>query len=315
MTQLPRESRPHPEYRRWLAPVKVLFDGADSGAFDLTEDYDLNRTCLDNLQTAIDALGELPDLKAVEAAVAIRTAQAAGKKPIAKPEIVGKALLDAEAKHEQLTASLHVLRQAQTRAAIALSNLLSDSAEQVVVECLRPAMEQALKDAEAIVPKLGGVRSRRELLAADGIEAKREAWLALESLAVRWKAIRAAYSELFKAGLSGDLGVNVIDAETLLSYSNFDELQRNRERKIDAPSELAVFVVWLVTGEPGGVVPQPWLPLASEAHDAVLAARERNRAKQAAGQAQVQGRRAAAARKENQEQEERDTKTTPAWSQ
>ena len=187
MAILQRESRPHPELRRWMAPVNVLFAGADAGAYTLPESYIENRSSLDRLQAAIDALGELPDLKAIEAAAAIKTAENAAVRAI-KPETVGKVLLDAEAKHEQLAASLHVLRQAQTRAAIALSALLSQSAEEVVVEHLRPAQALALTDAESIVPKLGGVRSTDELLAADGIESKREAWLVLESLAVRWRA-------------------------------------------------------------------------------------------------------------------------------
>ena len=208
-----------------------------------------------------------------------------------------------------------MLRQAQTRAAIALSTLMGSSAEEVVVEHLRPAQALALADAEPIVPKLGGVRSRDELLSADGIESKREAWLALESLAVRWRSIRSAYTELYRAGLADDLGVNAIDAETLLSFSNFDELARAREGGIDVPTNPTLYMVWLVTGEPGDVKPEPWLPIGSEAHDAILAARERNKEKQAAGHAQVQGRRAKAARRENEEQEERDAKTTPAWSQ
>jgi hypothetical protein len=221
-------------------------------------------------------------------------------------------LLAAEAKHEAARAQLQMLRLVEAEVAGKLSTEFVDEAENIVEGHLRPALGDTLETAGKLASKLEGVGTTDELLRTEN-EAARKAWLEIERLFPRYRAIREACDAVYSSVFQDEVGVSSLDLRDVLIFRNLDQLPKGSDGRVAVPSRQVQVMVWLVS-ESKGVRPEPWLPLPEEIIAALEEAKDRNRDKQVAAFQGAQARTAAAARREVGEQEQRDKATDSIWA-
>jgi hypothetical protein len=299
-----RQIEVHQEMRRWLRPVERVIAGRESGRYSLPEELITANERLWTIRRGIGGVALPPDPTAAAAELA---ANAAAEEQV--PGDLGKKLLKAESRFEEARAQLQVLRLTETQTARQLRDLFDYLSESMVVEHLRPALDEVLAEVGKLAPKLNGATTPEAIFRLEDPTAARQVWFDLEAQATRYGAIRAAYDALFSSVFEGELAVSGADLRGRLEYRNFHELPRSQGR-LDVPSEQAGFMIWLVSSEPR---PEPWLPLPDEVEGALRADRERVREQQ-------QWPRAAGVesqRREMQEQEAREAKAEPfgGWRQ
>jgi hypothetical protein len=309
MTDAFRQTRSHPDLQRWMMPVEVLFQGHAAGAYTLPEQLIEDRAALHRVQSALSKLSAPPD----PAVVVEELATAAASAATIKTADLGKKMRAAEDAVDEHLATLHVLRQIETKAGAAVRQTMDQLAYDIADEHLRPAADGVLAEAGELAPKLSGAVTL-EAVFRSGDEAGRKAWFELEGLADRWRLIRAAYVEaLYRHVFKGDMNANELDLRSLLAYRNWYELPKAPNSvDVQTPTEPAAFMVWLVTGV-DGVTPKPWMPLPDEVEQAIEASREH--AKAASGVAEARSAMVAGVRKEEREREQREAKRKPGvWS-
>src|SRR5205085_572011 len=100
--------------------------------------------------------------------------------------------------HEREVAEIMILRQVVAGARDRLGALVRDLAEEIVVQHLRPALEDVLSAAENTAPALAGARTMEEVLRSDDRERAGAAWQRLGELGLRFAEIRATYEGLHR---------------------------------------------------------------------------------------------------------------------
>jgi hypothetical protein len=315
----PRQTKPNPNIMGWLKPVQAVLERAAGGKFDLPAELADAHAHLQQVREAIGGVA-WPSEPAAAAAEIAASVTATGQ----VPADLGARLLQAEEQFDQAEADRQVLRLVEARAAADLRRVFDQQAEEIV-EHLRPALEAVLDAARKAVPKLKGAQGTDALVAL-GDAAALKAWSELGVMHGRYVAIREAYGALFGAVFAGELDVTAPDTAGLIRFRNFHELPKTVTgelgagvpiRTLTTPETPAAFMVWLVTGDPGGVVPECWLPTPDELAPAIEAARELVRERVVEQQAGVHRRRqtavAARGRRERDEAEARDRDRESPW--
>ena len=306
MTDPIRQTRSHHDLAGWIRPVEVLFAGHEAGAYELPERLTGARAHLHRVQAALRKYGPHDDPNVAIAELATAAATSATIKGD-----LGKRVLEIEAAVEEALAQRHVLFAAEAAAAQKVAGTLAAEAEAIVEDCLQPALDTVMAEAGANVPKLDGAITADKVFRAD--EPAREAWFALEELFDRYRLIRAAYGDaIYRHVFREEIDVNQLDLRTLLAFRNWFELPKARDGvSLAMPSERAPFMAWLVTGEPGGVKPEPWLPLPDDVEEAIGVATEHARAKQQGARARVQSEMTVFKRAEHRKREQRESTQVP----
>jgi hypothetical protein len=300
-----RELRQNQNLRTWLRPVEDIFKG--TGAYTLPAELVAAKERYDGVETALAqanaAIPPEPYAAAQQLADAVQDGEC--------PTDLGRRQLQAEDEHEQANAQIQILRLVETRIGSELYDAFRNGGEEIVIEHLRPALDETLRKAGKLAPKLKGISSTDALMRAED-EGAHKAWLELERLFPRYRAIRDGYDLVYSAVFSDGVGVSGLDVGDLLAYRNFDQLSKGPRGRVATPTSPAQVMVWLVT-ESGGVRPEPWLPLPDDIEDALEAARKRVRDQQVSGYQAAQKRTARAQAHEAEEQAQRDKATKSPW--
>lgn len=130
-------------------------------------------------------------------------------------------------------------------------------AETILVRHLRPALEETVDATRKAATTLGGVLPSHDAIVS-GPEAHRKAWLALEALSARYRAIRAAQQ------IVADVteGPRYQSPAMLHSFRNLQAIwpnYSNPQASKPWPTTDRGFMMWLATS---GI--EPWLPTPAE---------------------------------------------------
>lgn len=147
-------------------------------------------------------------LESTEARIAVEAAERELRADAVDAASEGKAtrldvsqLFKAEERHRHLERELPLLTEVfESSIAHAYTELL-DSAEQIIVETLRPRLDALLEDAKELVKPLGNVGSPAEALAAG--ERASTAWRKLGAHAAEWGNLSRVYSLLYDLAFGG----------------------------------------------------------------------------------------------------------------
>lgn len=240
-----------------LNRLGALFAGADAGHYRLPGDVLAARAALARIEAA--PAPDMPDEGAVLADLAAAMVKAAQHEDPTWP--TAERALEARNGARLASTWQEARLRALEAAAGALVATVTDDPDRLLVECLRPALEDTLRQVEKHAAAFAPVAefSDRDLLSA--VPAARSAALAMDAAAARYTAIRTA-QELLSRGRC------VLDVDGLLS-----ELRNPMQvwgprwggRSMSAwkpwPAGQRQRTAWLVTGEPR---PDVWLPTPAE---------------------------------------------------
>lgn len=238
-----------------LIATKQLVALADSGGFTLPAD----------LLTAVQAPARISALPLPD--VDSYTATEAGVDLAADPTAerltaLAERLADVERSRQHRNSAQLALTAAHEHAVAVVGNTVADLYG-TVSAALKQAHGEVLEDAERHASVLTGhdLSHRRAILTAP--TKVRTAWLALEHLADRYRALHAARAKLNTAATrqpqhdgNGEFAT-LADPHALTGY----KVGASRPLRVEQPDDTVDRMVWLVTtAKPG----QPWLPTVDE---------------------------------------------------
>lgn len=171
--------------------MRQLFAGADAGVYALPAELLAARDAIDNIEAMRRAV-VLPDVETAGRRHRAEVIAAARDGQTVAPSI--DELLELERQVPGVYRLQGLLTEAREQASRELIELLHDSAEDVLVESLRPVFEMAVEDLRKHGPRCRDVSGESEL--AQASKAVRDSWLAVQAAVGRVRAVRAAASEL-----------------------------------------------------------------------------------------------------------------------
>lgn len=241
---------------RQLSRFRRLIDSANAGHYTLPEQVTRHITALDRLNAAT-----LPPMGAEGPAhhqlVDNMVAAALAGKPL--PDATG--VLDARRADERAAAMVQAHTQAVDRTAQGIGATITDMAEQILVDHLRPALAETVDAGRALVAALGGAQlDPVELLRADA--KARNAYFAVDDQVVRYDAIRTAQDVLRPLAGPPQVDTDLMFTE-LKNYTEVFPLhaQRHRTPERPWPTERKQRFMWLVDPAHGAEL---WMPTPAE---------------------------------------------------
>lgn len=172
--------------------------------------------------------------------------------------------LKARADNDAAVIESRLLGQARERAVSDLRELLVGQSEQIIVECLRPVLDEIVKKTRACAADLEGIEFDADVILTAGNEKQRKAFRTMKELGARYSAIRAAWE-----GLGNLMPGQTVDANgTWSEFSNPTAFRTPRSGPAHDPfpSDAAERLLFAVANDL-----RPWLPLRSEQDEAARA--------------------------------------------
>ncbi|PZR62526.1 MAG: hypothetical protein DLM71_06445 [Chloroflexi bacterium] len=244
--------------------IDRIFAGYDAGHYSIPEDWDTTRGALRALDVQRRERGA--ELRAARTADisgadnAMRLVAAATRRG-ERVEDAGASVVAARNARAALEAEAYALESGYQQAERELHLQLVGESDLFIVDHLRPALDETVRDARLTVLKFPGTPWDDTEAMVEAPDATRAAWTRLKAANARYDAIRGARQAL--AALQGEPWLRQVGIESAIR--NIDELWhpalRWQQRQMPWPDGPLGRLAWLVDPANGAAL---WVPTRAE---------------------------------------------------